>query len=64
MIKKKKKVTPHCKEYSAHTLVHTILNTMHFTSRIEYVVIKNDQIYFSIQVYQKNKKLVTATYVS
>ena len=64
MIDNQQKVTPHCKGYSAHTLIHTILNTMHFPSRIEYVVIKNDQIYFSIQVYQKNKKLVTATYVS
>ena len=55
MIDSQQKVTPHGKEYSAHTLIHTILNTMHFTSRIEYVVIKNDQFYFSIQVYHKNK---------
>ena len=29
---------------------------MHFISSIEYVVIKNDQFYFSIQVYKKKKE--------
>ena len=56
MIDNQQKVTPHCKEYSAHTLIQTILNTMHFISRIECVVIKNGQFYFSIQVYQKKRK--------
>ena len=50
------KVSPHCKKYSAHTLIHTIIDTMHFISSIEYVVIKNDQFYFSIQVYKKKKE--------
>ena len=41
------------------------MNTMHFISSIEYVVIKNDQFYFSIQVYEKKRgKVVTVTYVS
>ena len=55
MIDNQQKVTPHCKKYSAHTLIHTIINTMHFISSIEYVVIKNDQFYFSMQVYKKKK---------
>ena len=29
---------------------------MHFTSNIEFVVIKNDEFYFSIQVYRKKKE--------
>ena len=38
---------------------------MHFISSIEYVVIKNDQFCFSIQVYKKKKgKVVTVTYDS
>ena len=65
MIDNQQKVTPHCKKYSAHALIHTIINTMHFISSIEYVVIKNDQVYFSIQVYKKKRgKVVTVTYVS
>ena len=63
MIDNQQKVTPHCKKYSAHTLIHTIINTMHFISSTEYVVIKNDQFYFSIQVYKKKRgKVVTVTY--
>ena len=56
MIDNQQKVTPHCKKYSAHTLIHAIINTMYFISSIEYVVIKNDQFYFSIQVYKKKRK--------
>ena len=40
---------------------------MHFICSIEYVVIKNDQFCFSIQVYKKKKKkekVVTVTYDS
>ena len=38
---------------------------MHFISSIEHVFIKNDQFYFSMQVYKKEKgKVVTVTYVS
>ena len=29
---------------------------MHFISSIEYVVIKNDQFYFSIQVHKEKKR--------
>ena len=37
---------------------------MHFISSIKYVVIKNDQFYFSIQGYKTKGKVVTVTYVS
>ena len=56
MIDNQQNVTPHCKKYSAHIVIRTVIKTMHFISSTEYVVIKNDQFYFSKQVYKKTNE--------